>query len=152
MRKYAALVLFATFVTVGAAEQGASPFEQKILELTNAERQKVKLPPLKGDPRLHKIAQAHSENMAKQGKLEHVLDGKTQGDRMRAAGYKFQRNGENVGMGDDDNTAEELMDAWMASPGHRANILHTAYSEIGIGMARAKNGMIYFTQLFAKPK
>src|SRR5207249_3044988 len=49
--------------------------EKKLLDLTNAEREKEKLPALRPSPLLFKVARAHAANMAKQGKMEHELDG-----------------------------------------------------------------------------
>ena len=129
-----------------------TPNETKVFELTNLERKKKELRPLKLSLALSKVARGHSENMARQGKMEHKLDDKTPGDRLRAAGYKFTRSGENIGAGDDGVTLEMLMKAWMDSPGHRDNILFADYTEIGIGIAREKEGQWYFTQLFALPK
>ena len=63
--------------------------EQKLLELTNKEREKKKLSPLKPNPLLFKAARAHSANMARQEKMEHVLDGKGPGKRARAAASVF---------------------------------------------------------------
>src|SRR5713101_1572450 len=64
-----------------------SEVEQAILDATNKEREKEKLPPLKPNKTLCEVARAHSANMAKQGKMEHELDGKTPADRVKAAGY-----------------------------------------------------------------
>jgi len=61
--------------------------EKKLLDLTNAEREKEDLPPLKANAILMKLARAHSENMAKQQKLDHDLDCKTPFDRLREAEY-----------------------------------------------------------------
>jgi uncharacterized protein YkwD len=126
--------------------------EEKIFELTNAERKQEDAAPLKLNAELSKIARAHSENMARQGKMAHDLDGKTPFDRMRAAGFSYYFAGENVGKGTDNVTLPTLMKAWMDSEGHRKNILSTDFTEIGIGIASAADGQLYFTQLFAKPK
>jgi len=47
-------------------------------------------------------------------------------------------------------TAEQVMSAWMNSPGHRNNILSPAYTDLGVGVAKDKNGNLYWTQLFIK--
>src|SRR5688572_9626074 len=70
--------------------------ERALLDLINKERAKEKLPSLKPNPVLMKLARDHSANMAKQEKMEHVLDGKTPGDRADDAGYGFQSIGENI--------------------------------------------------------
>jgi uncharacterized protein YkwD len=140
------------------ANQGASPTfsqtsnELQLFELTNLERKKKDLPPLKLSPILSKIARAHSENMARQGKMEHKLDGKGPLDRLRDADYKFVKGGENLASGNEDATLPLIMRAWMESKGHRENILLAEYSEIGVGIGRDKNGELFYTQLFARPR
>lgn len=121
---------------------------ETILKLTNAERAREKLPPLAFNDLLFKTAQKHSENMAKQGKMEHTLDEEGPGDRARKVGYKFQRLGENIAYG---MTPTEAVAAWMKSEGHRANILEKRYTEIGIGIAKDKEGRLYHTQVFGTP-
>lgn len=128
------------------------PLETNVFEQTNQERKKMDLPILKLNPELSKIARAHSENMARQGKMEHTLDEKTPFDRLRAAGYKFAKAGENVACGENGSTLANIMKAWMESKPHAANILHMEFTEIGVGIARDKGGQTYFTQLFAKPR
>ena len=138
--------------TVRAGEVVLTATEKKILELTNEERKKKELPPLKTNALLFKVAQAHSENMARQGKMEHKLDGMTPLQRLRAAGYAYNKAFENIASGDADVPLEDLMKAWMESKGHRENILNDVCTEIGLGIARDKNGQVYYTQLFGHPK
>jgi uncharacterized protein YkwD len=128
----------------------ATKDEKKVFELTNEERKKKELKPLVLNATLCMVARSHSENMAAQGKLAHDLDGKSAFDRMRSAGYKFVKGGENVGAGDG-ITPEGMVKAWMGSDGHRGNILTDDYTELGVGIARAKNGQLYYTQVFARP-
>src|ERR1051326_7683961 len=73
--------------------------EQKILDLTNAARAKEKLPALKANATLFKVARAHSKNMAKKGEMKHELDGKTPAQRVEAAGYDYRATGENIAAG-----------------------------------------------------
>jgi len=129
-----------------------TPNEVKTFELTNLERKKKDVPALKLNPELSKIARAHSANMAQQGKMEHKLDDKTPFDRLRDAGYKFSSAAENIAAGGDGATMEMIMKAWMESKGHAANILEAEFTEIGVGIARDKEGQLYFTQIFAKPR
>ena len=149
------LSLGAAFASAGGDDGKAfkhTPNEVKVFELTNAERKKEDAAPLKLNAELSKIARAHSENMARQKMMAHNLDGKTPFDRMRAAGFAYSFAGENVGKGTPDVGLPTLMKAWMDSEGHRKNILSTDFTDLGIGIARAANGEIYYTQLFAKPK
>jgi uncharacterized protein YkwD len=136
-----------------AAQETYAPTkdELRLVELTNAERAKKDLPPFKVNALLGKVARAHAENMARQMKMAHTLDDKTPFDRLRAAGYKYAVAGENVAEGDENATLPIIMQAWMDSEGHRKNVLHADFTEIGIGMARDKKGMIYYAQVFGKP-
>ncbi len=126
--------------------------EVKLLELTNAERKKKEIPSLRPNPLLCHLARAHSANMARQAKMEHVLDGKTPFDRLREAGYTFLRGGENIAACPAATSLAEVMRAWMESKGHRENILSPDYTEIGVGLARDANGHVYYTQVFARPR
>jgi uncharacterized protein YkwD len=124
--------------------------EQAILDLTNKARADNKLPPLKPNALLFQAARAHSENMAKQDKLAHELDGKRVGDRVTAAGYKWHEVAENVAASDV-GTPEEIVNGWLKSEGHRKNLLNPALTEIGLGVAKKGEGDKYFTQVFAAP-
>jgi uncharacterized protein YkwD len=124
--------------------------EKKLLELTNKEREKEKLPPLKPNPLLFKIARAHSANMAKHGKMAHELDDKNPVDRLKEGNYKYMAYGENVAYGQEN--LEELVKGWMDSKGHRMNILGKQFTEIGLGIARTRDGVPYFTQVFGTPR
>jgi uncharacterized protein YkwD len=124
--------------------------EQQLLDLTNQERKKAKLPPLKANAVLCKVARAHSANMAKQGKMEHKLDGKDVFARLTAAAYDYAVAGENLARGED--SLEDVVAEWMKSKGHRENILADDFTEIGLGLAKAGNGRIYYTQVFADPQ
>ncbi|MCI0683132.1 MAG: CAP domain-containing protein [Gemmataceae bacterium] len=125
--------------------------EQNLLELTNAERDKEKLPPLKANPILTQLARAHSRNMAKQEKLDHELDGKSPFDRLKEAKYEFQRAAENVAQNSDQASTADIMKLWLDSEPHRANILGEGFTEIGIGIAKNDKGEVYVTQVFAMP-
>jgi uncharacterized protein YkwD len=133
-----------------ANEFKLSEEEQGILDATNAERKAAGLPALKPNPKLAAAARGHSENMAKQSKLEHILDEKSPVDRVKAARYAFRMVGENV----EHNapTPAEAVKDWMNSPGHKANILNKDFTEIGIGVAKNEKGERYWTQVFGKPR
>ncbi len=74
------------------------------------------------------------------------LKGGNQTDRMVAAGYTdWQRTGENIAAYQ--KTPQEVMTAWMNSPGHRANILNCAYKDFGAGVA-SRGSDLYWTQDF----
>ncbi len=128
--------------------------EKTLLELTNAERVKEKLPPLKANPFLFKAARDHSANMARKGEMKHVLDGKNPQDRLDAVHYDYRKCGENIAYSDG-ASLQDIMKGWMNSKVHRENILDPAFTEIGVGVARNDKGEIYYTQdfgvAFAKP-
>jgi uncharacterized protein YkwD len=125
--------------------------EKTLLELTNKERAKEKLPPLEVSPLLFKLAREHSANMAKQDKMDHVLDGKGPVDRARAAGYDYLNIAENVAAAEN-TPLPDVIKGWMESKIHRDNILSKEVTEIGLGIARTEKGVYYYTQEFGRPK
>ena len=126
--------------------------EEKILRLVNIERQSRKLPPLLNDERLAEIALMHSKNILEKNFVSHRgTDGLyPQGRMLKYYPEVIGGSGENVAYhyGDTEKiAAENLMNAWMESPGHRANILSSDYNFIGIGVKQ--NGKYFYaTQLF----
>ncbi|MEC4818220.1 MAG: CAP domain-containing protein [Scytonema sp. PMC 1069.18] len=107
-------------------------FEQQVVELTNLERAKQGLQPLKANAELNYTADKYAEDMSERGVLSHTgADGSRPWDRAKEVGYEAQAMGENIAVGQ--KTPEEVVKAWMNSPGHRANILRTQYTEIGTG-------------------
>jgi uncharacterized protein YkwD len=125
--------------------------EKAILELTNKARAAEKLPPLTANEALFRAARKHSENMAKQEKLEHELDGKRVGGRVDTEGYDYSQVGENLAQGEE-ATPEEIVDGWLKSKGHRENLLNPDFTEIGLGAAKSAKGETYYTQVFGKPR
>ena len=113
----------------------AATFEEQVLEMVNQERwNNGQLPPLKGNVLLDTAAETHSNNMAVRNFFAHCdLDTLTSpGSRMTAAGYVgWNYAAENIAAGYSSPTA--VMDGWMNSSGHRANILSTTKREIGVG-------------------
>jgi uncharacterized protein YkwD len=162
MRRYRLLVLLcaasACLLTGGATGQNGdppidlTPAEKKFFEMTNQERVKNHLPPLKLNPVLCKVARAHSENMAKQGKMEHTLDGKNQFARIKGAGYRYRYAGENIARTNKEGNMDDALESLMKSGPHRANILKKEYTEVGIGLAYDGKDFTYYTQDFAMPK
>lgn len=132
------------------SEVKLSKEEKTLLELTNAAREKEKLPPLKPQALLMEAARTHAANMAKQMKLEHVLDNKKSGQRIAATGYQAATSSENIGQSPS-LTVKEVFDDWMESKNHRSHILGAKFEETGIGLARDTEGAYYFCQVFATP-
>ncbi|KUN79105.1 hypothetical protein AQJ66_29155 [Streptomyces bungoensis] len=122
----------------------ASSVVARIVELVNAERSKVGCSALTLNATLTKVAQAHSDDMAAHQNMSHTgSDGSSPGDRITGAGYAWSSYGENVAYGY--ATPEDVMAGWMASPGHRENILNCSFKEIGVGLAQPNS---YWTQDF----
>jgi len=127
--------------------------ERQLLELVNKERAKADLPPLRPHPLLFKAARAHSANMAKQRKMDHILDGKRPAQRVEEVGYNWSKVAENLITADQsDVPLETIVKSWMDSKPHRENILLKDVTETGLGIATNAKGEIYCTQIFARPR
>jgi uncharacterized protein YkwD len=123
-----------------------------VVELTNGERTRAGLAALASNASLMRAAQIHAEQMAQFGRLDHVLPDATYPrpeHRLAAVSYRWQAYAENVAFGQ--RTAAEAVNGWMQSPGHRANMLNPAYTEMGAGYARDPSGRPYWVQVFGKP-
>ncbi|BEL06098.1 hypothetical protein Q0Z83_042890 [Actinoplanes sichuanensis] len=121
-----------------------------MIRLVNIERQNAGCSGLSGESRLEAAAQKHSELQAAQNTMSHQLPGEaSMGDRVTAEGYRWRGVAENVAAGY--TSPASVMDGWMNSPGHKANILNCAYTEIGVGLAKSSSGTQYWTQNFATP-
>ena len=121
-----------------------SEFEQRVVELTNAERTKQGLSALQIDTELSKVARIKSEDMQKNNYFDH--NSPTYGspfDMMKKFGISYTSAGENIAQGQ--RTPEEVVQAWMNSAGHRANILNSGFTHIGVGYVESGN---YWTQQF----
>ncbi|WP_436535495.1 CAP domain-containing protein [Actinoplanes sp. HUAS TT8] len=130
-------------VQTKAAEQ---TLQADIVRLTNVERAGHGCAALTVNDQLTTAARDHSAWMGQTGQFSHVgRDGSDFGSRARAAGYASP-SGENIAWGYP--TAEALVDAWMHSAGHRANILNCSSTTVGVGAVYSENGTPYFTQDF----
>jgi uncharacterized protein YkwD len=134
-----------------AAVGSATSDERRVFDLVNAERQRRGLRPLVLDPALMRIARYHSQNMARDGILNHVdRDGLDLRGRAQVFGlHGWRALGENIAynQGFADPTAFAV-ERWMISPNHRENILNAGFTHAGIGIARSADGRIFFTQVF----
>ncbi|WP_239126694.1 CAP domain-containing protein [Asanoa siamensis] len=133
--------------TTSVSTNGAGGTEQaKVVTETNKERAANGCGPVTVNAKLTQAAQLHSVDQAEHNKMSHDgSDGSTPWDRSQDAGYD-NAIGENVAMGYRD--AASVMDGWMNSPGHRANILNCDAKAIGVGLAKASDGSPYWTQMF----
>ncbi|MDQ1042868.1 CAP domain-containing protein [Streptomyces sp. V4I2] len=118
-----------------------------VVELTNRERARAGLPPLAPDPPLTAAAQAYSTDMAARAFYSHTSPEGTQPwDRAAAAGSTRRSIGENIACGQ--RSPVDVVEGWMNSPGHRANILKPGFTHIGVGFAGGGPAGTYWTQLF----
>ncbi|MFD6387667.1 sigma-70 family RNA polymerase sigma factor [Streptomyces nigra] len=118
----------------------------QVVALVNKERATAGCGPLAEDSLLDKSAQAHSADMAARDFFDHTNpDGADPGQRITAAGYRWSTYGENIAMGQ--QTPEAVMESWMNSPGHRANILNCSFKDIGVGVHEGPGGP-WWTQNF----
>jgi uncharacterized protein YkwD len=108
------------------------PVEQRVIDLTNAERQRHGLPPLAADPSLIQSARKHAYWMASARSLQH------------ASGPWA----ENIAQGQ--TSAGHAVGSWMGSSGHRANILNRRHRRIGVAGYRSAGGDIFWCQQFAE--
>lgn len=116
----------------------------QVIELTNNERRKNGLRPLIADKQLNQVAQTKTNEMNAKHYFSHTSP--TYGspfDMMRDFGITYRSAGENIAMGQ--STAQQVVNAWMNSEGHRKNILSPNYSSIGVGFTY--NGK-YWSQMF----
>jgi uncharacterized YkwD family protein/spore coat assembly protein SafA len=124
--------------------------EDEVIRLTNVERAKNGLPALAKNWEVSRVARYKSADMANKGYFSHTSP--TYGSpftMMQNFGIRFSAAGENIAYGQ--RSPQEVVNAWMNSPGHRANILSRSYSQIGVGLAKNKNGVMYWTQMFIQP-
>lgn len=139
------LVLFAATALAQSAQWARQ--EQELVKQLNASRREAGLPALRVNSKLTEAARKHSEIMAEQQKLMHVLPGEDPvAKRLADTGLRFNRSGENVGYNTDFNGVHE---GFMNSPPHRANILSPDYTEVGIGVVHDDKGVWWATQDFA---
>ena len=110
-------------------------------------------PALKWNAKLETAALLHSQDMANQNYFSHTgKNGSQPWDRMTAAGYAWRTAAENIAAGQPDLTG--VMDGWVKSPGHCANLMSVAYTEVGMAMATNSSSdyRIYWTQNFGTPR
>lgn len=130
----------------GGSDTTPDGIEAQVLALVNKERAAAGCGPVTANAKLTKAADDYSDVMAASGVMSHTgPDGSTMTSRVEAAGYAWSTLGENIARGQAD--AEAVMDAWMNSPGHRANILNCSFDELGVGVHMGDGGP-WWTQNF----
>jgi uncharacterized protein YkwD len=132
-----------TTATTSPGTPGTSTYEDEVTRLTNVERARAGCGAVRVDARLQAAAEAHSKDMVDRDYFDHTSpDGEGPGDRAAAAGYPSW-SGENIAVGYP--TPEAVVQGWMNSTGHRANILNCQSKATGVGFDQRKN---MWTQMF----
>lgn len=121
----------------------------RILELVNTERTSRGFTALARNDQLDDAAVAQATDMRDNKFFDHTgSDGSNVGTRATAAGYTWSAIGENIGSGS--VSPEAMMDLWMNSDGHRANILSPNFTELGVGID--ERGTALWVQVFGRPQ
>lgn len=124
--------------------------EQQVIDSVNRYRVSAGLAPLTSNWELCRVARYKSQDMISKGYFSHSSP--TYGSpfqMMESFGLSFSAAGENIAFGQ--RSSQEVMTAWMNSPGHHANIMSPIYTQIGVGVAKTASGTFYWTQEFIKP-
>lgn len=131
---------------INVSKEENNTVAQEIVSLVNKERTIAGLAPIALDAELTKVAQLKSQDMQSKNYFSHTSP--TYGspfEMMKQFGISYKSAGENIAMGQ--TTAKQVMDAWMNSEGHRANILDSKFTHIGVGYVEKGH---YWTQMFIK--
>ena len=122
-------------------------FANEVVRLVNEERAKAGLPALTVDRGAASAAQVRAKEIERS--FSHTRpDGSSFNSALTEAGVNFRGAGENIAYGQ--NSPEKVMEGWMNSSGHRANILNSSYTSIGVGHYQNASGVNYWTQLFIR--
>lgn len=103
--------------------------EAAIFDLVNQERRSRGIPAVSRNVKLDRVARNYAQLMASRNQMGHFVGGTNPGQRITAGGYRWLRYGENVARGY--RTAQAVMNGWMNSDGHRANILNPRFIDLG---------------------
>ena len=154
------IVLAAPFSAPAAKD--SSQVSREVLRLVNQARATPRkcgrnafkaAPPLTLSPTLERAARAHASDMARHSLFEHRgSDGAMPADRVTRAGYRWRTVAENIAAGARD--AQTVVQGWLESPGHCANVMAPQYSEMGVAYAvdPKSDAGIYWAQVFASPR
>ncbi len=144
---------FQSIIWIGSSWLVSTVLPAVVTDETNAARAAASLPPLSRNSVLDEAAQLKADDMAKNGYFAHWSpDGVSPWHWFEVAGYRYAHAGENLAVHFTDSTA--VVEAWLDSPSHRANIMNGNYSEIGIGTAKGEfegYDTVFVVQLFGTP-
>ncbi|PIR89294.1 MAG: hypothetical protein COU07_00125 [Candidatus Harrisonbacteria bacterium CG10_big_fil_rev_8_21_14_0_10_40_38] len=148
-----ALFLLNTFIINPRTGFFSEIIKNVLVDETNKVRTEAAENTLKINPILEKAAQSKAEDMAQKGYFSHESpDGKSPWEWISEAGYKYASAGENLAVNFVDS--KDVINAWLASEGHKKNILNKYFTEIGIGTAKGTykgRDTIFVVQYFARP-
>ena len=133
-----------------AEDPGLALLESRLHLAVNDFRREQHLIPLERQSELDRVARAHSEDMARRGFFAHESpEGRSWVDRLQLAGVSgFTMAGENVGQTNRAEPNREILDGWKQSPAHRENLMSRPMNATGVGIARAADGRLFYTQLY----
>lgn len=151
--------LFLALAAMVAVAADVAETATQIVDGTNAFRQAQGLAPLDRDAELAGAARAFAGYMAKTGKYGHTADGRRPSQRAAAEGYEYCIVGENIayqyrsdGFASSSDLSAEFVEGWKNSPEHRANMLDSAVTQTGVGVAQGDGGRYFAVQMFGRPK
>lgn len=130
-------------------EANVSAYAKQVVGIVNQERAKAGLSPLTLNTKVSKVAQAKAEDMKNNNYFSHTSP--TYGspfDMMKQFGVSYSSAGENIAKGQ--KTPQSVMNAWMNSSGHKANIMSNSFEQIGVGYTTDSKGNTYWVQMFIK--
>lgn len=131
-------------VNIPQKDMAVSSYEAEVIRLVNQIRKQNGLKELQTDWQLSRVARYKSQDMKNKNYFSHTSP--TYGspfDMMKSFGISYKSAGENIAKGQ--KTPQAVVNAWMNSAGHRANILNSSYTHIGVGYVESGN---YWTQMF----
>ena len=129
-----------------SSTSGTASEKQQAFALLNQDRAANGLPALALNSKLTNLADAYAADMIKRGYFSHYNpEGESPFDRMSKAGISYATAGENLAINTSVAAAET---AFMKSSGHRANILNSSYTDVGIGVVHSSDGSVYVVQEF----
>ena len=155
-RRHLAICTLVALATVGAGsaqaaqpQQHFSPAARTLLTAINSARAAAGVPPLRASASLTNAASWQSQALAGAGYLDHTSpDGSTLIDRLTRVRWHGSAAGEDLAVA---SRPSEAVAMWLASPGHRANLLSPSFRTVGLGLARGSwngRGALYVTADF----
>ncbi len=156
--KTSLLAATALLLNIGVVQQAQASLSDEVIQLVNQARSQARVcgnqrfdsaRPLSGNGSLNSAAKAHSSDMAARRQMSHTgSNGSSVGQRTKQAGYQWRAIAENVGVGY--NSGSAVVQGWLDSPGHCANIMNPNYNEGGVSAVRGRDGKLYWTMVYGR--